>query len=124
MAMAMAERGTLYRWPRHRAFGDSKPRPVLVIAPDAATRHGRRWVVLPLSSEPGLSANPLAYRLDPDAANGLEAASFVMAWLPTTVLADSLQGPIGRLGPAQVMTIAALVIQALDLTCVEPWQES
>ncbi len=122
--MAMAERGRLYRWPRNRAFGDSKPRPVLVIAPDAATRHGRRWVVLPLSTEPGLSANPLAYRLDPSPANGLEGTSFVMAWLPTTVLAEALQGPLGRLGAAEVAAIAELVIQALDLRCLEPWQAS
>ena len=40
----MAERGRLYLWPRNRSFGDSKARPVVVIAPDAATRHGRRWV--------------------------------------------------------------------------------
>ena len=87
----MAERGRLYRWPRNRSFGDSKPRPVLVIAPDAATRHGRRWVVLPLSTESGLAASPLAYRLDPTQANGLEDTSFVMAWQPTTVLAEALQ---------------------------------
>lgn len=120
----MAERGQLYRWPRNRAFGDSKARPVVVIAPDAATRHGRRWVVLPLSTEPRLDCNPLAYRLDPSAANGLDARSFVMAWLPTTVLAEQLQGPIGRLTAAQVAAIAALLIHALDLTCQEPWRDS
>lgn len=81
-------------------------------------------MVLPLTTEPGLSANPLAYRLEPSPANGLEGTSFVMAWLPTTVLAESLQGPVGRLGAAQVAAIAELVIQALDLTCLEPWQES
>ena len=120
----MAERGRLYRWPRNRSFGDSKPRPVLVIAPDAATRHGRCWVVLPLSTEPGLTGSPLAYRLDPTQANGLEDTSFVMAWQPTTVLAEALQGPIGRLAAADVAAIAALVIAALDLRCQEPWQES
>lgn len=31
----MAERGRLYLWPRNRSFGDSKARPVLVIAPDS-----------------------------------------------------------------------------------------
>ncbi|MFM7312304.1 MAG: type II toxin-antitoxin system PemK/MazF family toxin [Cyanobium sp.] len=120
----MAERGRLYRWPRNRASGDSKSRPVLVLAPDAATRHGRRWVVLPLSTEPGLAANPLAYRLDPTEVNGLSGTSFVMAWLPTTVLAESLQGPVGRLEAAQVAAIAGLVIEALDLRCLEPWQET
>ena len=120
----MAERGRLYRWPRNRSFGDSKPRPVLVLAPDAATRHGRRWVVLPLSTEPDLAANRLTYRLDPSEANGLEDTSFVMAWQPTTVLSQSLQGPIGRLAATDVAAIAALVIEALDLRCLEPWQES
>lgn len=92
----MAERGRLYLWPRNRSCGDSKARPVVVIAPDAATRHGRRWVVLPLSSEADLASNPLAYPLAPSATNGLRQASFVMTWLPTTVHADQLQGPLGR----------------------------
>ena len=77
-----------------------------------------------MSTEPGLSANPLAYRLDPSPSNVLESSSFVMAWLPATVLADALHGPVGRLAAAQVAAIAALVIQALDLTCLEAWQES
>ena len=47
-----------------------------------------------------------------------------MAWQPTTVLAEALQGPIGRLAAADVAAIAALVIAALDLRCQEPWQES
>jgi len=84
----MAERGRLYLWPRNRSFGDSKARPVVVIAPDAATRHGRRWVVLPFSSEADLASNPLAYPLASSATNGLRQASLVMTWLPTTVHAD------------------------------------
>ena len=91
-----------------------------MIAPDAATRHGRRWVVLPLSTEPGLAASPIAYRLDPTQANGLEITSFVMAWQPTTVLAEALQGPIGRLAAADVAAIAARVIAALELTPHHP----
>jgi mRNA-degrading endonuclease toxin of MazEF toxin-antitoxin module len=118
----MAERGRLYLWPRNRSFGDSKARPVVVIAPDAATRHGRRWVVLPLSSVADLASNPLAYPLAPSATNGLHQASFVMTWLPTTVHADQLQGPLGRLTPADVAAIATAVIQALDLQGLEPWQ--
>ena len=93
----MAERGRLYLWPRNRSFGDSKARPVVVIAPDAATRHGRRWVVLPLSTEAQFASNPLAHPLAPSAANGLRQTSYVMTWLPTTVHADHLQGPLGRL---------------------------
>ena len=69
---------------------------MVVIAPDVATRHGRRWVVLPLSSEADLASNPLAYPLAASATNGLRQASFVMTWLPTTVHADQLQGPLGR----------------------------
>jgi len=60
----MAERGRIYLWPRNRSFGDGKPRPVVVIAPDAAT----------------------------------------------------------RLTPADLAAIAAAMIQALDLRCLEPWQ--
>lgn len=118
----MAERGRLYLWPRNRSFGDSKARPVVVISPDAATRHGRRWVVLPLSTVSDLASNPLAYRLAPTATNGLRQASFVMTWLPTTVHADQLQGPLGRLNSAELTAIAASVIQALDLQALEPWQ--
>jgi mRNA-degrading endonuclease toxin of MazEF toxin-antitoxin module len=106
--LQMAERGRLYLWPRNRSFGDSKARPVEVIAPDAATRHGRRWVMLPLSSEADLAINPLAYPLAPSAT--------------TTVHAYQLQGPLGRLKPADLAAIAAAVIQALDLKCSEPWQ--
>jgi hypothetical protein len=52
----------------------------------------------------------------------LRQASFVMTWLPTTVHADQLQGPLGRLAPADLAAIATAVIQALDLQCFEPWQ--
>ncbi|MFM7266706.1 MAG: hypothetical protein ACKOZW_14170, partial [Cyanobium sp.] len=44
-------RGRVYQWPRNRSFGDGKPRPVVVIAPDAATRLGQQ--------PPGLSAGAL-----------------------------------------------------------------
>lgn len=118
----MAERGRIYHWPRNRSFGDSKARPVLVLAPDAATRHGRRWVVLPLSTEGRLATNPLAFALEASAANGLRQTSFVMSWLPTTVHADQLNGPLGRITAAELKAIAAMVIQSLDLHCQEPWQ--
>lgn len=119
----MAERGRLYLWPRNRSFGDSRPRAVVVIAPDGATRRGRRWVVLPLSTETELAANPLAFPLAPTPINGLRQPSFVMTWLPTTVHADQRQGPLGRLTAAGVAALAAGLIQALDLDCLEPWQE-
>jgi hypothetical protein len=45
-----------------------------------------------------------------------------MSWLPTTVHADQLQGPLGRLTPADLAAIAAAMIQALDLRRLEPWQ--
>jgi hypothetical protein len=41
-----------------------------------------------------LANNPLAYPLVPSAANGLRVLSYVMTWLPTTVHADHLQGPL------------------------------
>ena len=106
--LQMAERGRLYLWPRNRSFGDSKARPVVVIAPDAATRHGRRWVVLPLTTEADLASNSLAYPLAPSATTPVHAAQ--------------LQGSLGRLTPADLAAIAAAVIQALDLKCSEPWQ--
>lgn len=94
----------------------------MVIDPDAATRHGRRWVVLPLSTEAQLASNPLAHPLAPSAANGLRQTSYVMTWLPTSVHADHLQGPLGRLTAAEVAAITAAVIEALDLRVLEPWQ--
>jgi len=42
--------------------------------------------------------------------------------LPTTVHADQLQGPLGRLTAADVAAIAAAVIQALVLQGLEPGQ--
>ncbi len=74
-AITMAERGRLYQGPRNRSFGDSKARPVLVNAPDAATRLSRRWVVLLLITEQRLGSNPLAYMLGPSPTNGLPQAS-------------------------------------------------
>ncbi|MCS5691719.1 hypothetical protein NZK33_06930 [Cyanobium sp. FGCU-6] len=41
---------------------------------------------------------------------------------PTTVHADQLQGPLGRLTSAELTAIAASVIQAFDLQGLEPWQ--
>jgi mRNA-degrading endonuclease toxin of MazEF toxin-antitoxin module len=119
----MAERGRLYLWPRNRSFGDSKPRPVLVIAPDAATSRRRRWVVLPLSSDPRLEGNPLTFPLEPSPGNGLRQPGYVMAWLPTTVAADQLEAPLGRLEFPQVAAVLQSLAAALDLQLVEPWQE-
>jgi hypothetical protein len=45
-----------------------------------------------------------------------------MTWLPTTVQADQLQSPLGRLTEIQVAAIAAAMIHSLDLPCLEPWQ--
>jgi mRNA-degrading endonuclease toxin of MazEF toxin-antitoxin module len=120
---SMAERGRLYLWPRNRSFGDSKPRPVLVLAPDAATSRSRRWVVLPLSSDPRLEGNPLAFPLEPSPGNGLRQPGYVMAWLPTTVAADQLEAPLGRLEFPQVAAVLQSLAAALDLQLVEPWQE-
>ena len=118
----MAERGRIDFWPRNRSFGDGKPRPVVVIAPDVATRHGRRWVVLTLSTTAELANNSLAYSLVACAANRLRVLSYVMTWLPTTVHADHLQGPLGRISAADLKDIAAGMVASLDLHCLEPWQ--
>jgi mRNA-degrading endonuclease toxin of MazEF toxin-antitoxin module len=122
MARAQPERGRLYRWPRNRAFGDSKQRPVLVIAPDAATSQARRWVVVPLSSDPRLTGHPLAVALPADPATGLDQASHAMAWLPTTVDRDQLDGPLGRATPETLRAVLTALSSALDLTMLEPWQ--
>ncbi|MFM7265540.1 MAG: hypothetical protein ACKOZW_08115 [Cyanobium sp.] len=37
-------------------------------------------------------------------------------------MAYPLQGPLGRLTPADLAAIAAAMVQALDLYCLEPWQ--
>jgi hypothetical protein len=103
----MAERGRVYLWPRNRSFGVGKPRPV---------------VVLPLSTTAELANNPLAYPLVPSAANGLRLLSYVMTWLPTTVHADHLQGPLGRISAAELKDIATGMVASLDLQCLEPWQ--
>ena len=73
----MAERGRIYRWPRNRSLGDAKARPVIVIAPDAATEVMERWVVVPISSDPRLEAHPLAVPLSP------WAVSYTHLTLPT-----------------------------------------
>jgi len=119
----MAERGRLYHWPRNRSFGNSKRRPVVVIAPDAATSRSRRWVVLPLSSDSRLEGHPLAYPLDPSPTNGLQQRSYVMAWLPTTVAADQLEGPLGRLALEPLAAVLKRLTEALDLELLEPWQD-
>jgi mRNA-degrading endonuclease toxin of MazEF toxin-antitoxin module len=61
----MAERGRIYRWARNRSMGGAKARPVIVIAPDAATAVMERWVVVPISSDPRLEAHPLAVPIIP-----------------------------------------------------------
>jgi len=53
---------------------------MVVISPDAATRHGRRWVVLPLSTVSDLASNPLAHHLAPTATNGLRRSAAGPAW--------------------------------------------
>ena len=121
-ASVQPERGRLYRWPRNRAFGDSKQRPVLVIAPDAATSQSRRWVVVPLSSDPRLTNHPLAVPLPADASTGLDQPSHAMAWLPTTVDRDQLAGPMGRTSPKILKAVLTALTSALDLTMLEPWQ--
>lgn len=45
-------------------------------------------------------------------------------WLPTTVHADKIQGPQGRLAAAEPKAIPAAVIQALDLHGQAPWPVS
>jgi mRNA-degrading endonuclease toxin of MazEF toxin-antitoxin module len=118
----MAERGRIYRWDRNRSMGDAKARPVIVIAPDAATTVMERWVVVPISSDPRLEAHPLAVPINLDG-SGLERSSFAMAWLPTTVLRDQLQGPIGRSDVAEVRQVLVTMARALDLSMQEAWSE-
>jgi len=118
----MAERGRIYRWARNRSMGDAKARPVIVIAPDAATAVMERWVVVPISSDPRLEAHPLAVPISLDG-SGLERSSFAMAWLPTTVLREQLQGPIGRSDVVVVRQVLLTMARALDLSMQEAWSE-
>jgi len=46
-----------------------------------------------------------------------------MAWLPTTVLRDQLQGPIGRSAPEVVRQVLLTMARALDLSMQEAWSE-
>jgi mRNA-degrading endonuclease toxin of MazEF toxin-antitoxin module len=117
----MAERGRIYGWPRNRPFGDSKARPVLVVAPDAATEASARWVVVPISRDPRLAGSPLAVPLPADAATGLHQPSYAMAWLPTTVLRSQLVGPFGRVSPERLNSVLTALRTALDLEMLEPW---
>ena len=119
----MAERGRIYRWARNRSMGDAKARPVIVIAPDAATEVMDRWVVVPISSDARLESHPLAVPLSPRLETGLERSSFAMAWLPTTVLRQQLQGPIGRSDAEVVRQVLLAMALALDLSMQEAWGE-
>lgn len=120
---ALPQRGRLYRWPRNRAFGDSKNRPVLVIAPDAATRISDRWVVVPISTDSRLEAHPLAVPLPADGRTGLAQPSHAMAWLPTTVEREQLSGPLGRISAADLKAVLEALHVALDVAMDEPWQQ-
>ena len=117
------QRGRLYTWPRNRAFGDSKARPVLVIAPDAATRTSDRWVVVPISTDPRLDGQPLAVPLAKGNSTGLKQPSHAMAWLPTTVERAQLAGPLGRVSGEELKAVLQAVRCALDLDMDEPWLE-
>ena len=119
----MAERGRLYRWPRNRPFGDSKPRPVLVVSPDAANGASQRRVVVPISRDPRLSELVFAVPLPATADTGLQQLSYAMAWHPTTVLREQLEGPFGRISPEQLRSVLAALRTALDLDMLEPWRE-
>jgi len=116
------ERGRIYCWPRNRSFGDSKPRPVLVISPEAATSQSQRWVVVPLSSDPRLQQLPLALAIEPDQTNGLNQTSYAMSWLPTAVERNQLGDPIGRVSEAHLRLVLRTLTTALDLTMQEPWR--
>ena len=120
----MAERGRIYCWPRNRDLGDSKTRPVLVIAPDAATNCSGRWVVVPISSDPRLEHQPLAVALPVNPDTGLNQQSYAMAWQPTTVLRQQLDGPLGRVTAEQLSMVLQALATALDVAMLEPWQDS
>ncbi len=107
----MPERGSLYRWPRSRSFGDTKARPVLVISPEAAHAGSTR-----------LEGHLLAVALDPTPANGLQQRSYAMTWHPTSLDRINLDGPLGRLTPEQLSMVLERIAAALDLTLQEPME--
>jgi len=96
---------------------------VVVIAPDAATLRTRRWVVVALSSDPRLKDHPLTVALPATTTNGLSQTSFAMAWLPTTVAAEQLEGPIGRIDRDQLALVLRTLRLALDLDMEESWRQ-
>jgi hypothetical protein len=46
-----------------------------------------------------------------------------MAWLPTTVLRQQLQGPIGRCNAEVVRQVLQAMALALDVSMQEAWAE-
>jgi hypothetical protein len=46
-----------------------------------------------------------------------------MAWLPTTVLRQQLQGPVGRSDAEMVRQVLLRMALALDLAMQEAWRE-
>ena len=80
-------------------------------------------MVVPISSDPRLEAHPLAVPLSPQEGHGLERISFAMSWLPTTVLRQQLQGPIGRSDVEVVRQVPLTLARALDLSMQEAWSE-
>lgn len=94
---------------------------MIVIAPDAATLRTRRWGVVALSSDPRLKDHPLTVAIPATKTSGLARDSFAMAWLPTTVAAEQLEGPIGRIERDQLALVLRTLRLALDLEMEEPW---
>jgi hypothetical protein len=80
-------------------------------------------VVVALSSDPRLKDHPLTVALPATTTNGLSQTSFAMAWLPTTVAAEQLEGPIGRIDidRDQLALVLRTLRLALDLDMEEPW---
>lgn len=90
-----------------------KPRPALVIQSDLFAGHPS-VAILPLTSD--LRDAPLLrFRVQPDMANGLRAASDVMIDKPLTVTRDKLGEPFGALKADDLLQIDRLLAVFLGI---------
>lgn len=90
-----------------------KPRPALIIQSDLFDEHPS-VTLMPVTSE--LRETPLfRFRVEPDAANGLEKPSEVMIDKIQTVARDRLGEPVGRLEDSAITEVNRLMALFLGL---------
>jgi mRNA-degrading endonuclease toxin of MazEF toxin-antitoxin module len=106
------ERGAtiIARMPQDRKAG----RPALVIRSNTLTMTD--WVaVLPFTSDPGLEKMPYWIKVEPTAANGLIAPSWLMIDWPQTVWLNRIDRVIGALDASTLARVTAHLAAALGV---------